>query len=582
MAVIVPPHFPPASKPLATMTDQDWSNIATFHGSKHAIYGSVDIWDFRRSEICGGSAVQAGEQHEVEAGAYENTDHIDRKRIMDISAISGCDLSDILEYYARVIRPRDIIVAVNAEVVFIDALRLFDFVENVRNPFHSDDKSTLWLGHEADHDEMMHDPQAFFGNRGKTQAYVPLESNDLESDDPMAEEGGHILAVRGEDAGFLSLVLRNVTSSEFPPANPIKAVSTELSTLGKSTVVDMGLTYTTNHDYTTDPLRPEIHQIQNRDGNPSMIYDADRSKPAVFWSIFAGRKSIMKNIIPSLLEALDTELVDEVHLWDFICKKGNFPDRVWLHELMKENDKIFLSTPTDCLWGDFYNTYGTLMKDDDVVFKVDDDIIYADMSRLDGFVDLIRAKPEVYLWSANVVNNGKSAVFQRWNGVYDDVGEDWVKDITLDKEIGNWRQMGIEFTRQDIGFGIHKHFLYHPDKFFKVDEEKPFLYWCKMRISINFLGWSGKNAKKIHKYGTMPDDEYSLTYVAAVANHETLMMYMPFVVSHASFGPQHMGEVIAHMYENFIENVGPIINYDDWHLGDPHEVELPTTPVPNV
>jgi len=60
------------------------------------------------------------------------------------------------------------------------------------------------------------------------------------------------------------------------------------------------------------------------------------------------------------------------------------------------------------------------------------------------------------------------------------------------------------------------------------------------------------------------------------------MMYMPFVVSHASFGPQHMGEVIAHMYENFIENVGPIINYDDWHLGDPHEVELPTTPVPNV
>ena len=70
MAVIIPPHFPPASKPLATMTDRDWWNIATFHGSKRAIDGSVDIWDFRRSELCGGSAVQAGDQHEVEAGAY--------------------------------------------------------------------------------------------------------------------------------------------------------------------------------------------------------------------------------------------------------------------------------------------------------------------------------------------------------------------------------------------------------------------------------------------------------------------------------------------------------------------------------
>ena len=38
MAVIVPSHFPPASKPLATMTDRDWWNIATFHGSKRYIW----------------------------------------------------------------------------------------------------------------------------------------------------------------------------------------------------------------------------------------------------------------------------------------------------------------------------------------------------------------------------------------------------------------------------------------------------------------------------------------------------------------------------------------------------------------
>ena len=118
-------------------------------------------------------------------------------------------------------------------------------------------KSTLWLGHEADHYEMMQDPQEFFGDCDKTQAYMPLESNDIESDNPMAEEGGHILAVRGEDAGILSLVLIHVTSYESPPANPIKAVSTEIAILGKYTVVDLGLTYTNKHDYTTYPLRPE-------------------------------------------------------------------------------------------------------------------------------------------------------------------------------------------------------------------------------------------------------------------------------------------------------------------------------------
>ena len=70
------------------------------------------------------------------------------------------------------------------------------------------------------------------------------------------------------------------------------------------------------------------------------------------------------------------------------------------------------------------------MKDDDVVLKVDDDVIYADMSRLSGFVDLISANPEVYLWSDNVVNNGRAAVLQRMYGVFDLVDEEWVNKLT--------------------------------------------------------------------------------------------------------------------------------------------------------
>ena len=73
-----------------------------------------------------------------------------------------------------------------------------------------------------------------------------------------------------------------------------------------------------------------------------------------------------------------------------------------------------------------------------------------------------------------------------------------------------------------------------------------------------------------------PDDKWQFTYIAAVDNDETLMMYMPFVASHDRFGPQGIGGKVAQMYENS----GPIVNYDEWQLGDPHEVELPVTSVP--
>ena len=56
------------------------------------------------------------------------------------------------------------------------------------------------------------------------------------------------------------------------------------------------------------------------------------------------------------------------------------------------------------------------------------------------------------------------------------------------------------------------------------------------------------------------------------------MMYMAFVASHASFGPNHIGEEAAQMYEYS----GPMINPDEWHLGDPYEVELTTTAVPDI
>ena len=70
-----------------------------------------------------------------------------------------------------------------------------------------------------------------------------------------------------------------------------------------------------------------------------------------------------------------------------------------------------------------------------------------------------------------------------------------------------------------------------------------------MGISINFLGWYGKNENKIHKYGKMgPDYEWQLTYITTVYNNHTLMLYMTFAELNAGFGPQGIGEEAAQMY----------------------------------
>lgn len=139
----------------------------------------------------------------------------------------------------------------------------------------------------------------------------------------------------------------------------------------------------------------------------SKLHDKKRENPLVFYSIFAGREATLELQLPHILKLLEQNIVDEVHLWDFSCKQkreiknwfGNGKnDTEFLWEKMwPKDERIYIVEPARCSWRDYYEYYSNLLHGGDVLIKADDDILFVDTSRVQGFVDTIRNFPQVYL-----------------------------------------------------------------------------------------------------------------------------------------------------------------------------------------
>ncbi|WP_337267396.1 hypothetical protein [Oryzifoliimicrobium ureilyticus] len=165
---------------------------------------------------------------------------------------------------------------------------------------------------------------------------------------------------------------------------------------------------------------------------------------------------------------------------------------------------------------------------DAIFLKCDDDIVYADISKLSGFIEFRRNNPQYFVVSANVLNNGVCAYWQQAAG-------------TLPDTLG-------EFERPPGGFGgtlwqsperaeqLHDFFLAKNDK--RLPLPSPVIDWQE-RQSINFISWLGKDLV----YMAMPkgDDEYAFTVGLPTFLNRPTAIYEDFVVSHLSFGPQERG-----------------------------------------
>lgn len=144
-------------------------------------------------------------------------------------------------------------------------------------------------------------------------------------------------------------------------------------------------------------------------------------------------------------------------------------------------------------WQEYYDFYGRNSLRDDVIVKVDDDIVFVDTSRFSVFVDTVRQFViDVFIWSANVINDGKAAVLHNLHG---DLPSS-VANVTVYDELVGYGN-GKLHTSSAKGLAIHKHFLANSQAYFD-------------------MGLTEKNTTVVllvRRYG--PSDEHSITYKAS-------------------------------------------------------------------
>jgi hypothetical protein len=162
---------------------------------------------------------------------------------------------------------------------------------------------------------------------------------------------------------------------------------------------------------------------------------------------------------------------------------------------------------------------------EDIILKCDDDIVYFDIEKLKQFIAFRRKHDEVFLISANVVNNGVCAYFQQSMGLIRD------EEVTFELPPGGL--CGSLWSDGEKAESIHSIFLRNPSQF--VPDKDNIIAWNE-RISINFVAFLGRDFACIPDI--MHDDEHDLCYGVRKRAMKQNCIYPQFVAAHLSFWRQ--------------------------------------------
>lgn len=230
---------------------------------------------------------------------------------------------------------------------------------------------------------------------------------------------------------------------------------------------------------------------------------------------FAGRKDRMSILYHYVVAALDRGLVDEWHVWNYA---RTVEDEEWVNSL--NGPKIRVLTPnTKESYADCYQHYTPKEYTPQAVFlKVDDDIVYMDVDKLEGFVQYRKACTQPYIVSANVVNNPGCFLIQ--------------------ESYGCWRGLSLEDLKTSEGLAdLHTRFVENP-----TSVESPDVYMFTLhesnRWNINFVSWLGKDLASTMRAEEVNGDEVNLSVAFPLMLGRPIAVYCPLVVSHLSFAHQ--------------------------------------------
>ena len=202
----------------------------------------------------------------------------------------------------------------------------------------------------------------------------------------------------------------------------------------------------------------------------------------------------------------------------------------------------YVGNPNETLpYWQAYDYYAKRLRDfsNAVFLKCDDDIVYLDVEKLDGFIEFRRTNPHYFVISANVVNNGVCAFLQQAAGsIPDAVGH-------FEHPPGGFG--GSLWQSAERADRLHDFFLQADDKHLPLPTAV--VEW-RERQSINFIAWLGKDL--VHMALPKGDDEHALTVDLPTFLGRPTAIYSDFTVSHLSFGPQERGldvDRLIHAYD---------------------------------
>lgn len=260
----------------------------------------------------------------------------------------------------------------------------------------------------------------------------------------------------------------------------------------------------------------------------------------VILTCFSGREYNMKILTKYVDKLLESDKIDEFHMWNFTRNEN---DENYLKSL--ESKKYYkLITPKDkSKWTEYYNFYKN-GNDEDIIIKIDDDILFIDVDNFSDFIEERKRDKETFLMFPSIINNGVCAWYQQQKGL-------------IPKTLHEFKYqpfMGDVVENGDLGTRIHKYFLENKEEMIKKSESlEKITINIGDRTSINFFAMFVKDFKLLNDIN---DDEHemSVEWPKNLNRHNSI--YMPFIVSHGSFGPQkNTGldeNVIVEMYEKHV------------------------------
>jgi len=261
----------------------------------------------------------------------------------------------------------------------------------------------------------------------------------------------------------------------------------------------------------------------------------------VKFCVFLGREKNM-NILHSYIEiGLKKEILDEYHMFDFsrnlndhnfILDEYNrlsniYINQIFLHNYLENN--IFLSKnkeKTD--WSPFYKIISSTSKDNDIIIKCDDDILFIDIYQLkNAIIDRYNDK-ESFLIHSNCINNGVCAYYQ--SELFPNV-----KDKLKIYPKGGI--LGILFEKPEIATALHMQFT--NDLILSFNNINNYILddnYINTRISINFILLNGIDAKYLSNVSY--NDEYELSSLIPERLCRYNKIFGSLITSHLSYSFQ--------------------------------------------